>query len=150
MIRAAGNCCLRKNCLTGGSMAEHVLTGSADSVILIDFSVRRREGSRFQTDMYRGSLEQQYEKLSRRVPGDRRVPFEEFVRICFPAGLPKKYFISCPNFIRERETSPNGSTHFLHNLVIRPELTPAMQEILPPQQNIFRGSKNPQLSGKGL
>ncbi len=118
-------------------MAEHELTGSADSVILIDFSVRRREGSRFQTEMYRGSLEQQYEKLSRRVPGDRRVPFEEFVRICFPAGLPKKYFISCPNFIRERETSPNGSTHFLHNLVIRPELTPAMQEILPPQQNIF-------------
>ncbi len=118
-------------------MSEHELTGSADSVILIDFSVRRREGSRFQTEMYRGSLEQQYKKLSKRVPGDRRVSFEEFVRICFPAGLPKKYFISCPNFIRERETSTNGATHYLHNLVIRPELTPAMQEILPPHQNIF-------------
>ena len=119
-------------------MAEHELKGvTSDSFILIDFSAKRREGSRFPGEIYRGSLEEQYEKLSKRVPGSRRVSFEEFVRICFPSGLPKRYFISCPNFIRERETSSSGTTRFLHNLVIRPELTPAMKEILPEHQNLF-------------
>lgn len=71
-------------------MTEHELKGvTSDSFIPIDFSFRRREGSSFFREIYRGSLEEQYQKLSKRVPGNRRISFDEFVRICFPSGLLK-------------------------------------------------------------
>lgn len=135
---------------------ENTLVKVGNAVLLIDFSLRRREGSRFKTEVYVGSLEEQYQKLQKRVALNRRVSFEEFVRICFPTNLPKKYYISCPNFIREKVSSSSGTTQFLHNLVIRPELTPAMQDILPEHQNVFligdivEGSKIRSFLVKGL
>lgn len=116
---------------------ENTLVKVGNAVLLIDFSLRRREDSRSKTEVYVGSLEEQYKKLLKRIPLNRRVSFEEFVNICFPTNLPKKYYISCPNFIREKKSSFSSTTQFLHNLVIRPELTPAMRDILPDHQNVF-------------
>lgn len=120
-------------------MSGNVLTKKdGTAVLLIDFSLRRRESNRSRTEIYVESLEDQYLKLSKRIPSGRRVSFIEFINTCFPVQLPKRYYISCPNFIREKkQSSSSNTTQFLHNLVIRPELTPSMREVLPDHQNVF-------------
>ncbi|HOU68248.1 MAG TPA: AAA domain-containing protein [Paludibacteraceae bacterium] len=51
--------------------------------------------------------------------------------------MTKKYYISCPNFLREKEQRESGAPSYLRNVVVRPELTLSMRRYLPDNQNII-------------
>ena len=64
------------------------------------------------------SLEKQYELLLKRIPSNRKIEsFREFIEKCFPTAMLKKYYLSCPNFLREKRGGTDGSPLFLNNLV---------------------------------
>ncbi len=70
--------------------------------------------------------------------------------------MKKKYYISCPNFLREKKQNGDGKPSYLNNVVIRPELTLRMKSILPDNQNviiigdIFEGNRLKKLEVKGI
>ena len=89
-------------------------------------------------DYYRDSLQDQFKALQLRVPLDRRTnDFQEFFEAMFTSGLRKRYYFSCPNFLRDRPTDASGKTVFLKNVIIKPELTLSMKRYLPDGQNII-------------
>ena len=93
-----------------------------------DAGTARKQNNR---DYYSDSLEKQYRELFENYRIDNYVSLSEFIRICFPDSMPKRYYLSCPNFIREKQENKSGTTQYLNNLVLRPELTDSMKEILP-------------------
>ena len=70
--------------------------------------------------------------------------------------MKKKYYISCPNFLREKKQKSERAPLYLNNVVIRPELTPKMKNILPDNQNviiigdIYEGNRLKMLQVKGI
>jgi superfamily I DNA and/or RNA helicase len=62
--------------------------------------------------------------------------FKSFIKVCFPSGFPKKYYFSCPSFIKTL-AKDNYGNQFLNNVIIRPEITPSMIDILPPNMNVI-------------
>ena len=89
-------------------------------------------------EFYNLSLNEQFKLLQKRIPLDRQTSsFQSFIEACFPTGLTKKYYISCPNFLREKEQRESGAPSYLRNVVVRPELTLSMRRYLPDNQNII-------------
>lgn len=89
-------------------------------------------------DFYSLSLEKQYQHILKRIPKEQQKnDFREFIETCFPAGFEKKYYLSCPNIDREKVQSKDGKTTFINNVVIRPEKTKMMEDVLPNNQNII-------------
>lgn len=88
-------------------------------------------------EFYNTPLNDQYELLKKRMPPNRQIDsFKEFIEdFCFPSGLKKNYYISCPNILRKKDEL--GNTSFLKNVVLRPELTQNMKSVLPDNQNII-------------
>ena len=99
-----------------------------------DAGTARKQNNR---DYYSDSLEKQYQELFENYRIDNNRSLSEFIRICFPDSMPKRYYLSCPNFIREKQENKSGTTQYLNNLVLRPELTDSMKEILPPDLNVI-------------
>ena len=55
------------------------------------------------------SLNEQFKLLQRRMPLERQSSsLKEFMEICFPSGFSKKYYITCPNFKREKNKYDSG------------------------------------------
>ena len=89
-------------------------------------------------EFYNLSLNEQFKFLQKRIPLDRQTSsFQSFIEACFPTGMTKKYYISCPNFLREKEQRESGAPSYLRNVVVRPELTLSMRRYLPDNQNII-------------
>ncbi|MCQ2087074.1 MAG: AAA domain-containing protein [Bacilli bacterium] len=89
-------------------------------------------------EFYNLSLNEQFKLLQKRIPLDRQTSsFQSFIEACFPTGMTKKYYISCPNFLREKEQRESGAPSYLRNVVVRPELTLSMRRYLPDNQNII-------------
>lgn len=125
--------------------------------LFLSFADRLNNGSNFKSELYNQSLNEQFENLQKRIPLDRQVgSFNSFIEQCFPTDMTKKYYLSCPNFLREKETSKSGKVHYLDNVVVRPELTLSMRRVLPDNQNIIligkivEGGKQKHLEVKGI
>lgn len=89
-------------------------------------------------EFYNLSLNEQFKLLQKRIPLYRQTSsFQSFIEACFPTGMAKKYYISCPNFLREKEQRESGAPSYLRNVVVRPELTLSMRRYLPDNQNII-------------
>lgn len=126
------------------------------SYLFISFADNLDKDSRSKRDFYTLSLEKQYELIQKRIPAERRIDsFSEFIEKCFPSGLSKTYYLSCPNFLRRKRELDNGSS-YLDNLVIRPEKTLSMKSVLPDNQNIiligniYEGGKLKMFAVKGI
>lgn len=91
------------------------------------------------SELYSASLIDQYEKgLAKRIPQERRIPtFPKFIERCFKSGLLKRYYISCPNFLREMKGSEDGKPTYLNNVVVRPEISLDLKECLPDNQDVI-------------
>ncbi len=127
------------------------------SYIFLSFSEHLEQTSYSKNDFYKLSLKDQYEHLQKRVPLTRRInSFEIFIENCFPTSFKKKYYFSCPNFLREKKQADEGKPSYLNNVVIRPELTSNMKNYLPDNQNviligdIYEGGKLKMLQVKGI
>ncbi len=108
------------------------------SYLFLSFSEHLTTTSRNKSDLYNASLVDQFEVLQRRIPPERRTSsLESFIERCFPSGIRKKYYFSCPNFLREKKQVNDGKAAFLNNVVIRPEFTLSMKQCLPDNQNII-------------
>lgn len=106
--------------------------------IFISYAEHLTQGARNKAEFYNLSLEEQFEVLERRIPESHRTgSFRTFIDACFPSALLKKFYISCPNFLRDRKTSEDGKPSYLNNVVLRPELTLSMKRYLPDNQNII-------------
>ena len=127
------------------------------SYLFLNFADNLDKDSKSKIDFYNLSLEKQYELLLKRIPSNRKIEsFREFIEKCFPTAMLKKYYLSCPNFLREKRGGIDGSPLFLNNLVVRPELTLSMKSCLPDGQNIiligdiYEGNKLKCLKVKGI
>lgn len=125
--------------------------------LFLSFTDRLNNGSNFKSELYNQSLNEQFENLQKRIPLDRQVgSFNSFIEECFPTNMTKKYYLSCPNFLREKESSKTGRVQYLDNVVVRPELTLSMRRVLPDNQNIIligkivEGGKQKHLEVKGI
>ena len=106
--------------------------------LFISFADRLDREINVKNELFGESLRGQFNNLQKRIPPRRQSnSFESFIETCFPSGMQKKYYISCPNFLREKRGSTSGKTQFLDNVVIRPALTMSMSSHLPDNQNII-------------
>ena len=124
--------------------------------IFLSFSEHLDQTTNFKNEFYNLSLVKQYELLKKRIPLERQTTyFTDFIENCFPSGFEKKYYFSCPNFLRKK-VQKEGSPAYLRNVVIRPELTLSMKRFLPDNQNIiligdiYEGGKLKMLQVKGI
>lgn len=71
--------------------------------IFLSFSKHLDKTTTFQNEFYKTSLNDQFAMLQKRIPLNRQVSsFKQFIEICFPSDFKKRYYISCPNFLREK------------------------------------------------
>ena len=106
--------------------------------LFISFADRLDRDIAIKNELFGESLRSQFNNIQKRIPLRKQTnDFQTFIETCFPTGLVKKYYISCPNFLREKNESKSGKTQFLDNVVIRPELTLSMRSRLPDNQNII-------------
>lgn len=127
------------------------------SDIFLSFSEHLDKTSYSKNDFYNISLNEQFELLQKRIPlGRQSSSLRNFIETCFPSGMKKNYYLSCPNFLREKKQNKEGKVSYLNNVVIRPELTLSMRRILPDNQNviligdIYEGGKLKMLQVKGI
>lgn len=125
--------------------------------IFLSFSEHLDRNSNNRNEFYNLSLNEQFKLLQKRVPLDRQVSsLQSFIEACFPSGMSKRYYLSCPNFLREKKQSASDKPSYLNNVVIRPELTLSMRRFLPDNQNIiligdvYEGGKLKMLQIKGI
>lgn len=125
--------------------------------IFLSFSEYLDSASPFKNEFYNLSLSEQFMLLQKRIPLERQSSsLRSFIEACFPSNMTKKYYISCPNFLREKIQSEEGRPSYLKNVVIRPELTLSMRRVLPDNQNviligdIYEGGKLKMLKIKGI
>ena len=106
--------------------------------MFLSFTDKMDKGSNSWSDVYSTSLVEQFDQIQKRIPLDRQVnSLLNFIEACFPSGLEKKYYFSCPNFLRERRQSSFDRPSFLDNIIIRPEYTISMKRVLPDNQTII-------------
>lgn len=104
--------------------------------IYIDFTRNLIEGSKNKRDAYFESLEEQFEKIKRKLNlyGINHISdLNIFVRYAFPT-IESEYYISLPGFNRrlERITNNYGQvTEYLYNMVIRPDKNGLINTIIP-------------------
>lgn len=125
--------------------------------LFLSFAHQLNESNNKKNELYNRSLNEQFEQIKKRIPYKSQVKtFEDFIEKFFPSGMDKFYYISCPNFLREKETSKNKKIEYLDNVVVRPELTPEMKKTLPNNQNVIligkivEGRKLKKLEVKGI
>ena len=108
------------------------------SYLFLSFADHMDRTTNIKNEFYNLSLNEQFKLLQKRIPLDRQSSsFQSFIEACFPTGMTKSYYISCPNFLREKEQKESGAPSFLRNVVVRPELTLSMIRYLPDNQNII-------------
>lgn len=108
------------------------------SYLFLSFVENLYKDTNNKKEYYNISLKKQFDLLKKRLPLEQQVvSLVSFIDICFPSNLSKKYYISCPNFLRDRHQSINGKVTFLNNVIIRPELTLSMEKFLPKNQNVI-------------
>lgn len=126
------------------------------AVIFLDFysSLEAKENKGYNKNMYNMPLLGQFELINNRLPLSQRFnDFKSFIENAFPSGLPKKYYISCPNY--KREVIKGTTASYLRNVILRADgielsrrLPNNMSVIL--IGDIIEGGKLKMLSIKGI
>lgn len=125
--------------------------------LFLSFSEHLDKTTNSKVEFYNLSLNEQFKLLQKRLPLDKQESsFEKFIEAFFPTGMTKKYYISCPNFLRAKRQSGDDKPSFLNNVVIRPEWTISMNRYLLDGQNIiligdiFESNKISMIMVKGI
>lgn len=106
--------------------------------LFLSFADHLDRTTNIKNEFYNLSLNEQFKLLQKRIPLERQTSnFQTFIESCFPTGMTKRYYISCPNFLREKEQCDSEAPSYLRNVVVRPELTLSMRRYLPENQNII-------------
>lgn len=106
--------------------------------LFLSFADRLNKNLKLKNELYNLSLKEQFEQIQKRIPLEKQSSdFNQFIECCFPTNLKKKYYFSCPNFLREKNFSKSGNVQYLDNVVVRPEFTASMAKVLPNNQNII-------------
>jgi hypothetical protein len=125
-------------------------------VIFLDFysSLEAKENKGYCKNMYNMPLLGQFELINNRLPLNLRFSdFRTFIENAFPSGLPKKYYISCPNY--KREVIKGQTASYLRNVVLRADGS-ELSRRLPNNMSviligdIIEGGKLKMLSIKGI
>lgn len=105
--------------------------------LFISFVDHLEEKSRNYDDFFNEPLINQYKRLSMRVSANERIySFSDFIHKMMP-NLTGTFFVSCPNFIREKDENRTGTTQFLRNVVIRPRIRVTSRKYLPDNQELI-------------
>ncbi len=108
------------------------------SYLFLSFADHMDKTTNIKSEFYNLSLNEQFKLLQKRIPLDRQSrSLQSFIEVCFPTEMTKRYYISCPNFLREKVQKESGAPSYLRNVVVRPELTLSMRRHLPDNQNII-------------
>ena len=125
--------------------------------LFLSFADRLNKNLKLKNELYNLSLQEQFEQIQKRIPLEKQSSdFNQFIECCFPTNLKKKYYFSCPNFLREKNFSKSGNVQYLDNVVVRPEFTASMAKVLPNNQNIIligkivEGNRQKLLEIKGI
>lgn len=90
-------------------------------VIFLDFYSNLEDSSLYKNknrNIFASSLVEQFDLINNRLPLRQRFSdIKSFIENAFPSGLPKRYYISCPNY--KREVVQGTTASFLHNVVLR-------------------------------
>jgi superfamily I DNA and/or RNA helicase len=126
-------------------------------VIFLDFysSLEKKENNNYKNkNIYSTPLMEQYDLINNRLPLNMRFSdIRSFIENAFPSGLPKRYYISCPNY--KREVIKGTTANFLRNVVLRADGT-EFSKRLPNNMSviligdIIEGGKLKMLSVKGI
>ncbi|TCT16010.1 superfamily I DNA and/or RNA helicase [Natranaerovirga pectinivora] len=108
--------------------------------LYIDFAQYLKSGSRNRNDVYIEPLEEQFEKVHRKLSlhGKNDITdLRKFVSLCFPS-IKSTYYVSLPSFERSIETfSQFGQTYeCIYNMVIRPEKSGIVSSVLPKELDV--------------
>lgn len=73
------------------------------SYLFLSFADHMDRTTNIKNEFYNLSLNEQFKLLQKRIPLDRQSSsFQSFIEACFPTGMTKRYYISCPNFYVKR------------------------------------------------
>lgn len=108
--------------------------------LYIDFTQYLKSGSRNRNDVYLEPLEDQFEKVQRKLVlyGKTDIAdLRKFVSLCFPS-IKSTYFVSLPSFERTIETFRQYGQDFdcIYNIVIRPEKSGIVSSVLPKELDV--------------
>ena len=106
--------------------------------LFLSFTEHLDKAASSKSEFYNLSLNEQFDLLEKRLPLEKQAyALRNLIETCFPTGMTKKYYISCPNFLREKDQRNDSAPSYLRNVVVRPELTLSMKSYLPDNQNII-------------
>lgn len=102
--------------------------------IYLDFTQNLKSGSRNWNDVYQESIEDQFEKVQRKLAlyGKNDVTdLKKFVSLCFPM-VKSTYYVSLPSFERKIETAKQyQGCECIYNMVLRPARTGIISSAIP-------------------
>lgn len=108
--------------------------------IYLDFTQNLSSGSRNWNDVYQESIEEQFEKIKRRLSlyGKNDVTdLKKFVSLCFPM-VKSKYYVSLPGFERKIEASRQyRGAECIYNMVLRPKKNGITSSMLPEELDVI-------------
>jgi hypothetical protein len=106
--------------------------------LFLSFTEHLDKAASSKSEFYNLSLNEQFNLLEKRLPLEKQAyALRSLIETCFPTGMTKRYYISCPNFLREKDQRNGSAPSYLRNVVVRPELTLSMKSYLPDNQNII-------------
>ena len=106
--------------------------------LFLSFTEHLDNAASSKSEFYNLSLNEQFDLLEKRLPLEKQAyALRSLIETCFPTGMTKKYYISCPNFLREKDQRNGSAPSYLRNVAVRPELTLSMKSYLPDNQNII-------------
>lgn len=108
--------------------------------IYLDFTQNLKFGSRNRSDVYQESIEDQFEKVQRKLAlyGKSGITdLKKFVSLCFPM-MKSAYYVSLPSFERLVETSRQyQNSECIYNMVLRPEKTGIVASVIPKELDVI-------------
>lgn len=118
--------------------------------LYLDFTQNLKSGSRNWNDVYQESLEEQFEKIQRKLAlygKNDMTDLRKFVSICFPM-IKSAYYVSLPSFERkiiqddqyrrfDKYTNQYVNFEHINNMVLRPEKTGVVSSIIPKELDII-------------
>ena len=88
--------------------------------LYLNFAENMETGSSNWNDYYTASLQEQYEKLKKKLGRYAPDNLQIFLQSVFPTGLARNYYLSMPGFERKIEKD-HRKRDCLYNIVLRPE-----------------------------
>lgn len=108
--------------------------------LYLDFTQNLKSGSRNWNDVYQESIEDQFEKVRRKLSlyGKNDIAdLKKFVSLCFPM-VKSTYYVSLPGFERKIETARQyQSSECVYNMILRPAKTGIISSVIPKELDVI-------------